>query len=445
MKNVKFLLSAACALFAVAAMAQQDFSDPKYAVWGDTPEARQQNILNSNFLKESCDNKDYNAAAHYLKELLDKCPKASENTFVRGTTLYKNKINRAKSLAEKNVYIDSLMLLYDLRNEYFGDHPKRGTAYILDRKAREYLTYKPSDRKGIREAFRAAIEAGGDNTDPETVVAYFSNLCDDYKNTDEVMPDEIIAEYDRLTPFFEKNPEAGEYKGQFDAAFGLSGAASCENLEKLFRGKLEAAPNDEALLAQAVALMSRAKCDGEFYFSIAEKYYQVKPSSETAMFLAQAFQNKGDYPKAKTYLNEALAVEQDPAERQKLLVRIALVGLVSNDIQGAAAAARQARDLNPEDGVPYFVLGQCYASSAGSCGGFAGQATYWAAYDTMAKAIELLPSDSEYLEHAKTSLSAFRSRFPSSEECFFNELQEGARYTVNCGTAAGISTTVRAR
>ena len=445
MKNVKFLLSAACALFAVAAMAQQDFSDPKYAVWGDTPEARQQNILNSNFLKESCDNKDYNAAAHYLKELLDKCPKASENTFVRGTTLYKNKINRAKSLAEKNVYIDSLMLLYDLRNEYFGDHPKRGTAYILDRKAREYLTYKPSDRKGIREAFRAAIEAGGDNTDPETVVAYFSNLCDDYKNTDEVMPDEIIAEYDRLTPFFEKNPEAGEYKGQFDAAFGLSGAASCENLEKLFRGKLEAAPNDEALLAQAVALMSRAKCDGDFYFSIAEKYYTVKPSSETAMFLAQAFQSKGDYTKAMKYLNEALAVETDPAERQLLLVRMALVGLVSNDIQGAASAARQARDLNPEDGVPYFVLAQCYGISAAHCEGFAGPATFWAAYDTMAKAVELLPSDSEYREPAKTSMNAFRSRFPTSEECFFNELQEGARYTVNCGTAAGVSTTVRPR
>jgi len=234
MKNVKFLLSAACALFAVAAMAQQDFSDPKYAVWGDTPQEREQNILNSNFLKESLDNKDYNAAAHYLKELLDKCPKASQNTFVRGITLYKNKIARAKSIAEKNTYTDSLMIVYDLRNEYFGDHPKYGTPYILDRKAREYLMYKPADRKGIREAFRAAIEAGGDNTDPETVVAYFSNLCDDYRNTDEVMPDEIIAEYDRLTPFFEKNPAAAEYKSQFDAAFGLSGAASCENLERLF-------------------------------------------------------------------------------------------------------------------------------------------------------------------------------------------------------------------
>ena len=65
MKNVKFLLSAACALFAVAAMAQQDFSDPKYAVWGDTPQEREQNILNSNFLKESLDNKDYNACLLY--------------------------------------------------------------------------------------------------------------------------------------------------------------------------------------------------------------------------------------------------------------------------------------------------------------------------------------------------------------------------------------------
>ena len=78
-------------------------------------------------------------------------------------------------------------------------------------------------------------------------------------------------------------------------------------------------------------------------------------------------------------------------------------------------------------------------------GGFAGLATYWAAYDTMAKAVELLPADSEYMEHAKSSLGKFRSVFPSSEECFFNELQEGARYTVTCGTAAGITTTVRAR
>lgn len=445
MKNVKFLLSAVLVFLASAALAQ-DFSAPQYAKWGATPEEREQNILNSNFLKESCDNRNYDAAAHYLKELIDKVPGVAESIYQRGAVLYKNKINRAKSVAEKNVFIDSLMLMYDMRVQYFGDNVKPGkTAFILDQKAREYLTYKPNDRKGIRDAFRAAIEAGGDNTDPATVVVYFSNLCEDYRNTDEVMPDEIIAEYDRLIPFFEKRSDAAEFKSQFDAAFGLSGAASCENLEKLFRGKLEANPDDEALLAQAVGLMSRANCDGDFYFSIAEKYYEVKPSSQTAMFLAQAFQNKGDYAKATKYLNEALAVEQDPAERQKLFVRIALVELVANNITNAASAAREARNLNPEDGIPYFVLGQCYGISAANCGGFAGQATFWAAYDTMAKAVELLQNDPDYLQTAKTSLSAFRSRFPTSEECFFNELKEGSRYTVNCGTAAGVQTVVRAR
>ena len=250
MKNVKSLLSAAFALFAFAAIAQ-DFSDPKYAAWGESVEDRRQNMLHSSFLKEACDNKSYDQGSFYFKELIDKCPGASMNIYVNGTKLFKSKIARAKSVAEKQSLVDSLLLCYDLRNQYFGNHQKYGSAYILDRKAREVLNYMPSDRAAIREAFRAAIEAGGEGTDPETVVAYFSNLCDDYKNTDEVVADEVIAEYDRLTPFFASNPEAADFKKQFDGAFGMSGVASCENLEKLFRERLAAAPGDEALLAQA--------------------------------------------------------------------------------------------------------------------------------------------------------------------------------------------------
>ena len=118
-------------------------------------------------------------------------------------------------------------------------------------------------------------------------------------------------------------------------------------------------------------------------------------------------------------------------------------------MSGAAAAAREARDLDPEDGVPYFILAQCYASSAAACEGFAGQAAYWVAYDTMAQAIELLQADAEateaYLPTAKQALAGYRGRFPTNEELFFNEVKEGSRYTVGCGFASGISTTVRAR
>ena len=54
MKTIQILLAAASTMIAVASQAQQDFSGPQYAKWGDTPEAREKNIINSNFLKESC-------------------------------------------------------------------------------------------------------------------------------------------------------------------------------------------------------------------------------------------------------------------------------------------------------------------------------------------------------------------------------------------------------
>ena len=148
MKSIKTILTVVLATVCISGYAQ-DFSDPRYAKWGDTPEQRRENILNSTFLKESIDNRDYAAATGYLKALVEKCPTASENIYVNGIRLYKNKIARAKTVAEKKGYVDSLMWVYDLRNQYFGSHPKRGTVYILDRKARELLTYDQSDRAGI--------------------------------------------------------------------------------------------------------------------------------------------------------------------------------------------------------------------------------------------------------------------------------------------------------
>ena len=448
----KILLTLACAAIAVGAMAQ-DFSQPQYAKWGDTPENRKENILTNSYLSEAIKNRQYDEAAGYFQKLVAEAPTGSVNIYVNGARIYKTKINAAKDAATKRMYIDSLMLVYDLRMQHFPNYASKGTdmgkAYVLDLKARDMAIYLPTEKELVRETYRAAIEAGGNQTKPDLVKAYFAALCDDYKNTDDVTADEVIAEYDRLSAYFAANPMAVDEKAQFDAAFGFSGAASCENLEKLFSERLAAAPDDVAVLGQAVKLMSRAHCDSEFYFNTAEHYYEVEPSSETAMFLAQAFQDKKDFARATKYLNEALDTETDPAEREKLLVRMALVNLVSNNMPATASAARQARELNPEDGVPYFILAQCYASSAAACEGFTGQAAYWVAYDTMAQAIDLLQNDPEaaeaYLPTAKQLLSSYRGRFPTNEELFFNEVAEGSSYTVKCGLASGIAARVRAR
>ena len=447
MKSLKLILMVAFAMVGFSAMAQNiNYDDPKYAKWGANAEQRKQNMLNNQFLKEAVDNKNYKAAAGYLKILLEQSPAAAQGIYTNGIKLYKNQINRAENDEQRAMFIDSLLYVYDVRLQAFGDHSKYGKAYILDRKAREYLTYKSDDREGVRKIFNEAIAATEEKTgkpDLELVAIYFSNLCEDYKN-DLVAADAVIADYDRFTPAFDgADGESAELKNQFDSAFGASGAASCENLEALFSKKLAAEPENEALLGQAVSLMSRANCDSDFFFATAEKYYTIKPSSETALFLAQGFQNRSEFEKAMKYLNEALAAETDSAEKEKLYVRIALISMQMGNQSDAMAAAKEIKALNAENGYAYYIMGQCYASSAN--GEFAGQACFWAAYDTMSKAVELLGSEPQILEAAKKMMAAYRGSFPTKEECFFNEVQQGASYTCTRGFASGVSTTVRYR
>ena len=451
MKAVKLFIGLAFALVAGSASAQ-DFSDPQYAKWGETPEQRKENILASTFLKEELANRNFNQAAKYLQQLLQNCPAASENTYANGIKLYKQKINRARSLSEKNGYVDSLLLLYDIRLEHFGAHPKRGKAYILDRKAREHLTYRESDREGIRKDFEIAIaaqvEANG-TADAELVAIYFKNLCDDYKN-DIVDAMTIVNAYEENSKYFNSADESqAEFKNQFETSFGTSGAASCENLQKIFEPKIAAAPSDEKLLAHAFQLMSKTGCESDFYLSVGEMYYGVNPQSSVAMLLAQIFQNKKEFGKANKYLREALAKETVAEEREKLLARIGILEMTANNYAEAVKAFNEsiAVDDTDDDGLALYFLAQCYVAGSKDCGSeLAKHSVYWVAYDLVQKAIPMMEvAGISQVEAAKNLANSYRSVFPTAEECFFAELKEGVAYTITCGLAKGLKTTVRYR
>ena len=353
MKSVKLILAAAATLVGVSASAQDFSDDAQYGMWGTTVEERSSNIQASSFLKEELDAKNYAAATVYFQQLLNNCPAASQQTFARGVTLYKNKANRARSIDEKKMYIDSILLIYDARIEYFGDHPKNGKDYILDMKARDMIRYCATDRpllrKGLKDAVDAAIESGRINLD--IVATYYKCLTEDYDYDDEVTGEMVLAEYDRLSPLFaDIAAEDEQYKDMFESSFSNSGAATCEGLEAIYKAKLEADPDNVELLAKAVSLMSRRQCNSDFYFEQTERYYAVSPSSETALFLAKSFQDRGDTDKALKYLREALAVETDPAAKEPLYVQISLIEISNRNFSAAAAAARELRAINPENG-----------------------------------------------------------------------------------------------
>ena len=98
--------------------------------------------------------------------------------------IYKNKIQRATSVDQKNAYIDSLMYLYDMRCQNFADYSNKGrdmgAGYTTQIMAREYSQFRAADRAGIRKYYQKAMttnnyEVPSDFTDRtvEDLVAEF--------------------------------------------------------------------------------------------------------------------------------------------------------------------------------------------------------------------------------------------------------------------------------
>ncbi len=442
MKKMKYLLSAALAFVAFGAFAQEpDLSGPAYAKWGETVEERRENLLRNSFLKEAYNNKRYDEAAAHFNYLVEKAPTAALSIYQRGEQIYLRKMAMAKSVAEQKEKFDSMMYVYDMRLKYFGTDDME-IAEIQDRRARQYVKYGNRDREGLREALCTAIEADVKASHPdlyETMVIYFNEVITDYQN-DEIYPDFVLAEYSRLNPLFDNVPEAKvDFKNQFDALFGTSGVASCENLEELFSKKLEADPNNVDVLTQAVSLMSRAKCSSDFFFTIAERQYSLAPSVSTAVVLAQGFKEKGEYEKASSYLREVLKTEESVEGRTSLLQELGLVELAASNTSGAMQVARELREIDDQNAYAYFITANCYAMSG--C-----VEAFWPAYDTMKKAEELF-TDENMKASAREAAQAYASRWPlSNDEKFFMEgIKAGDRFTVTCGAASGVTTIVRFR
>ncbi len=436
----KIALGAAMVVMGMAtATAQNALEDPRY---GATPEERKTNLGNLNWMSDAVAARDWDLAASFVRQLMKDAPAAHSRIYVDGATTYRNKIQRATSVAEKSALVDTLMMIYDTRMQHFGSHPTQGTPYILNLKARDYLNYQPLDGANVRKFYKEAVEAAGTAVDPDVVLIYFQQMVNGYKAV-EVTPEELLTAYEALSPLMANAPD--EKKDGFTSLLATSGAADCGVLEELYTKELAAKPGDQELLRKAFQLMTMAGCDSDFYISVAEQLYKLEPSSNIAIRLATMFEQRKEFERAVPYLNEQIASETDPSAKSDLYVRVATSELLQNRFSAAAQQARQAISLNPDNGFAHMILGNAYLGGQAGCSDFNRAAVVWLAYDEFVRARDALAGDTTgTLESVNTSIARCRANFPENSEIFMAGKTAGTSYTVSCGWISG-TTTVRAR
>jgi len=388
-----------------------------------------------NDLKKS---EQFVAATKPLNWLLTNAPDLNEALYINGVDVYAGAADATTDEAQKKIYQDSVITIYDKRKELYDNENK----WIENKAYYAYKFYK-ADKEKVGEAtemFDRALELNG-TLMPGLVGAYFDLIYRNYAYNKAYSPEEILTKYEELSAILDEAEANGTDvtapKGTLDQLLMAMEIIDCDFIEKNMAPKLAADPSNMQLAQQIFQYSIQYKCTTSPAFMTAlEVIDQNDPTFSTSQVIARRYQQTGDFAKAEEMFQKALTLATTDVEKGEVHLDLAKLhsgqGRKSQARASALKAAEVSSDLATE---AWTVIGNLYLSSTNDCKG--GQSRvkdysiFIAAYDAFAKA-----GNSQGMAQAK-------ARFPSKEELFTEGFQVGE--TMNTGCWIGQTVTLATR
>lgn len=375
-------------------------------------------------------------------EAFNECPESSERMYIDGVTMYRSFIEDAPQGPEKERKIDSLLLIYDRRMEYFG-----GEGNILGRKGRDLLTYRGGDIDEVAKAYdmlRRSVELEREKSRESAVLLLISSGIT-LNQAGRMEISQVFDDYFLLSGFLDqgdsKSSRIKRTRERMDDLMLSKNILNCETLDAYFAEKVEQNKEDVNFQLTLTRTYSLAVCELSDIFLQAEvNLYRLKPGPESAHELGMAFLRRKEYDKAVIYVKEALEAQDiDMSTRSEWNYDLARVQMELRDYCEAIEYAREAVKLNPDLGKAYILLGDAFINSRSNLGDdFQQRTAFWAAADMYSKAASADPL--QELD-AEEKLADIQKLFPSKEEVFFRDLKIGDPYPV--GGCINETTTVK--
>jgi tetratricopeptide (TPR) repeat protein len=308
----------------------------------------------------------------------------------------------------------------------------------------DLYTKDPGRYEKAYKALKRSVELEKNNSNPAVLVYYF-RIAVKMLRSDKITKTELVDAYDVVSSIIDYNLRQGSKasleNAQRNVELTFEPYASCEDLISIYQAKFKAAPGDADILRRIISILDKKSCtDSDLYFDVTVKLNEIEPSPESSYLIGKMFIRRGDQGKAVEYLEKGTKMtDQDDLADCYLLLANARFHL--KNYPPARAAALESARLRPDDGRPYLLIGDMYASSAESCGDnkLTRKVAYWAAVDKYVRAKSV---DSRLEKEANDKIATYSRYFPPVEDIFFYELAEGQEYTVGCWINE--TTTVRA-
>lgn len=448
-KALKYIFLATVALlFALPLMSQKGIdSGTKYGKGQDSINC----IKNLSLYREFFKHNNYKDAIVPWRGVFSECPASSEKMFVEGVTMYRAFIESASNANRKEELIDTLLLIYDRRMEFFSGR----AGSIMGRRGIDLLRYRRVDADGRLNV--EALEEGYDNLKAsidqeqsksrDAVLVTFINSSISLNKAGVVDDNKAIEDYFDVTaiidPLLGKSSRWPKAKANIDELMINSGLLTCEALNGYFEPQFEANKEDKEFLKEVIKFYTASGCDrSDLYVAASEQMYAIDPGPESAHQLAILFISKSDFRKAAQYLQMAVIGDNlDNDTRAEWFYELAVVSSANKDYCDAINYAREAIAYKNTHGKAYLTLGDAIIASRDNLGDdFEKRTAFWVAADKYSKAKSVDPS---VAADANKRLSDYAQQYPNNEEVFFRDMKDGDSYQVK--GCINEYTTVRSR
>ena len=444
------LLTVLSLLFVLPVMSQKGIEDgSKYGKGQDSINC----IKNLSLYREFFKHNNYKDAIEPWRLVFGECPASSERMYVEGITMYRKFIESSSSQGRTQQLVDTLLLIYDRRLEYFGGGSKEGN--ILGRKGIDLLRYRrlgpdgSVDVNAVNDAYgmlKRSVELTKAKSRDAVLITFISaSITLNQKNG--IDDNQTIEDYFMATEIIDgllgKSSRWQKAKNQIDDNMIKSGILTCDALNTYFGPQFEANKENKEFLENVVRFYSASGCDrADLYVQASEKIYEIDPGPESAHNLAIMMIARTDYERAAYYLGMAvLGGDLDNDTRAEWYYEYAVVCVANKDYCDAIQYAKEAIIRKPDYGKAYIILGDAIIHSRTNLGDdFEQRTAFWVAADKYAKARSVDPS---VASEANKKLNDYASQYPNHEEVFFRDIKDGDSYQVR--GCINEYTTVRSR
>ncbi|MCD4731728.1 MAG: tetratricopeptide repeat protein [Bacteroidales bacterium] len=382
-------------------------------------------------------NDSWKDAVQPWKWVFINCPKSTINIYLHGENLVEELIKKETDKDKKEKYIDTLMLVYDKRIQYFG---KEG--YVLGKKGVDLYKLRPTAFEEAYEILKKSIMLEKNNSSGPSLIYYF-RAAEKMVKAEKAEKSLLVDIYDQTSTIIESNikeyTEKGNkksvtnwenIKGNIELSF--EPYATCEDLISIYTVKFNETPEDVSLLKKITKILDKKNCtNSDLFFQATENLHRLEPTAKSAELMGKMYIKRENYTGAVEYLQQSISLFEDDNDRADAHYLLANVYFQIKQYSKARSHCYETIKIRSNDGKAYILIGDMYAASAKNCGDndLTAKVSYWVAVDKYYKAKSV---DESVAELANNKINTFSQYFPALETIFFYDLKKGDTYTVEC-------------